>query len=84
MSWMAEQAGGSANPRTYVLGVLLFLALAWAVGEKVGPKRRPAAGSRPAAAAILDTAPMTEPTPDGWGRDPFDPGAASSNRANGR
>ena len=83
MSWKAEQARASANPRTYVLGALLVLALAWAVGEKTAPKRRPSAAS--SAAAILDTsAPMTEPTPDGWGRDPFDPRAVSADRANGR
>ncbi len=83
MSWMAEQARTSANPRTYVLGALLVLALAWAVGEKTAPKRRPSVA--PVAEAILDTsAPMAEPTPDGWGRDPFDPRAVSADRANGR
>jgi hypothetical protein len=74
----------SVNPRTYVLLGVLALALAWAVSEKGRPRHHaPTFGA--AAALATTSAPLAEPTPAGWGRDPFDPRAVSQDvNGNGR
>jgi hypothetical protein len=84
MERITAEARKSANPRTYaLLGVLVF-ALAWAAAEKARPRHRASAVS---AAAVMtsSSAPLAEPTPAGWGRDPFDPRAVSLDQnGNGR
>ena len=82
MEWKAEKR--SVNPRTYALLGVLVLALAWAVSEKGRPRHH--TPSMAAAAAMTPTsAPLAEPTPAGWGRDPFDPRAVSQDmNRNGR
>ena len=83
MEWIAV-ARKAANPRTYALIGVLVLALAWAAAEKARPGHR--APSVSAAAAMTpSSAPLAEPTPAGWGRDPFDPRAVSLDQnGNGR
>lgn len=82
--WNAVDVKKSVNPRTYALLGVLVLALAWAVSEKARPRHR--APAMAAAAAMTPTsAPIAEPTPAGWGRDPFDPRAVSQDvNGNGR
>ena len=84
MESIAVDVRKSVNPRTYVLLGVLALALAWAVSEKGRPRHH--APSLGAAAAMAPTsAPLAEPTPAGWGRDPFDPRAVSQDvNGNGR
>jgi len=67
-----------------VLVGVLALALAWAVSEKGRPRHHaPTFGA--AAALATTSAPLAEPTPAGWGRDPFDPRAVSQDvNGNGR
>jgi len=84
MERIAGEVRKSANPRTYVLLGVLALALAWAVSEKGRPRHHaPTFGA--AAALATTSAPLAEPTPAGWGRDPFDPRAVSQDvNGNGR
>jgi hypothetical protein len=84
MERIAGEARKSVNPRTYVLLGVLALALAWAVSEKGRPRHHaPTFGA--AAALATTSAPLAEPTPAGWGRDPFDPRAVSQDvNGNGR
>ena len=84
MEWIAAEARKFGKPRTYALLFVLVLALAWALAEKGRPRRHPP--SLMAAAAMTPTsAPLAEPTPAGWGRDPFDPRAVSQDvNGNGR
>jgi hypothetical protein len=84
MEWIAGEVRKSVNPRTYVLVGVLALALAWAVSEKGRPRHHaPTFGA--AAALATTSAPLAEPTPAGWGRDPFDPRAVSQDvNGNGR
>ncbi|HZV90441.1 MAG TPA: hypothetical protein VFF34_00390 [Candidatus Nitrosocosmicus sp.] len=84
MEWIAGEVRKSVNPRTYVLLGVLALALAWAVSEKGRPRHHaPTFGA--AAALATTSAPLAEPTPAGWGRDPFDPRAVSQDvNGNGR
>jgi len=84
MERIAGEVRKSVNPRTYVLVGVLALALAWAVSEKGRPRHHaPTFGA--AAALATTSAPLAEPTPAGWGRDPFDPRAVSQDvNGNGR
>ena len=84
MERIAGEVRKSVNPRTYVLVGVLALALAWAVSEKGRPRHHaPTFGA--AAALATTSAPLAEPTPAGWGRDPFDPRAVSQDvNENGR
>ena len=84
MEWIAGEVRKSVNPRTYVLLGVLALALAWAVSEKGRPRHHaPTFGA--ATALATTSAPLAEPTPAGWGRDPFDPRAVSQDvNGNGR
>jgi|SoiMethySBSTD1v2_1073268.scaffolds.fasta_scaffold06602_14 hypothetical protein len=84
MERIAGEVRKSVNPRTYVLLGVLALALAWAVSEKGRPRHHaPTFGA--AAALATTSAPLAEPTPAGWGRDPFDPRAVSQDvNGNGR
>jgi len=84
MEQIAGEVRKSVNPRTYVLLGVLALALAWAVSEKGRPRHHaPTFGG--AAALATTSAPLAEPTPAGWGRDPFDPRAVSQDvNGNGR
>lgn len=79
---MREQVREGMNPRAYVLAGLLVVVLLWvqSIGERARPASAPAraagSGASAAAPAIEPTAggktgPST-PTPEGWGRDPFD------------
>jgi hypothetical protein len=84
MEWIAAGARKSGNPRTFVLLGVLALALAWAVSEK-GRPRQQAPGMAATAAITPTSAPLAEPTPAGWGRDPFDPRVVSQDvNGNGR
>jgi hypothetical protein len=84
MERIAVEARKSANPRTYALIGVLVLALAWAATEKARPRHHASAISA-AAAMTSSSAPLAEPTPAGWGRDPFDPRAVSLDQnGNGR
>jgi hypothetical protein len=84
MERIAGEVRKSVNPRTYVLLGVLALALAWAVSEKGRPRHHaPTFGA--AAALATTSAPLAEPTPAGWGRDPFDPRNVSQDvNGNGR
>ena len=84
MEWIAVEARKWANPRTYALVGVLVLALAWAVTEKSRPRHHASAVSA-ATAMTSSSAPLAEPTPAGWGRDPFDPRTVSVDQnGNGR
>ena len=75
MEWLEAQSRKAANPRTYALLGVLALALVWAVTEKSAPRRRAPAPAAAAALAVPLSVSSVEPTPAGWGRDPFDPRA---------
>ena len=82
MEWKAVKR--SVNPRMYALLGVLVLALAWAVSEK-GRPRHHTPSMAVAAVRTPMSAPLAEPTPAGWGRDPFDPRAVSQDmNRNGR
>ena len=84
MERITAEARKWANPRAYALLGVLVLALAWGAAEKARPRRHASAVSA-AAAMTSSSAPLVEPTPAGWGRDPFDPRAVSLDQnGNGR
>lgn len=80
---MRDKLRQGMNPRTYVLVGILVVTLVWvhSLGGRPKPAGAPVrakgAGAPPATAAPAapagdKTGPST-PTPEGWGRDPFDP-----------
>jgi len=77
--WSSEGKRPEMGRRTWILLGVLVLAILWALSEnkKPGPSPRHAAllSASPAAATVLPTA-GAKITPDGWGRDPFDPNRA--------
>jgi hypothetical protein len=84
MERIAVEGRKWANPRTYALIGVLVLALAWAATEKSRPRHH-APSVTAAAAMTSSSAPLAEPTPAGWGRDPFDPRTVSVDQnGNGR
>jgi hypothetical protein len=76
MEWLSEARAGSGRRAGLLLGLLLLTAL-WALsttrkqslpaGHEAAPRLASAAGPAPEAVAGKSD------TPQGWGRDPFDP-----------
>lgn len=86
MEWLSEgKAGGG---RAYVLlGVLVLTAL-WALSTTRKQGSAPAGGSAPPVTPVVTL--IAEPvsdkstTPEGWGRDPFDPSRRPFEASNAR
>ncbi len=82
MDWFRDQVKKGLNPRTYVLVVLLVGVLFWihSLDTKQSALRAKAAAvmiapapAVPAPAQLAErTGPRAEPTPIGWGSDPFE------------
>jgi len=86
MEWLSE--GKVGGGRTYLLMGVLVLTALWALSttRKPGPART--SGSAPLVMRVATT--VAEPvsdkstTPEGWGRDPFDPSRRPFEASNAR
>jgi hypothetical protein len=85
--WSGEGKRPDVGRRTWVLLGVLVLAIVWALSEnrKPGPATtRPMSLSATPATAVVLPATGAKISPEGWGRDPFDPNRAVGSRETGR
>jgi len=77
--WSGDGKRPEMGRNTWVLLGVLVLAIFWALSEskKPGPVTpRVVSPSSVSAAAIIPSATSVKITPEGWGKDPFDPNRA--------
>ena len=84
--WSGEGKRAEMGPRTWVLLGVLVLASFWALSQSKKPghasQGTTSLSTPPAMAIILPADGTTKVTPEGWGKDPFDPNRAFNRSRN--